>query len=469
MNTRLLVEHPQGYEHERAYILEVMLADFLGLEYVAVCANRRDIRITLDGANDGKQLVSADSLFQTPAEQWLTPASMPSADEPMYWSSRAILPDAGVLPDTLPVMYHDPSLADCISSESISISLDLFGSAFFMLTRYEELVVRDRDEHGRFSAGSSFSARAGMLERPIVNEYLEVLWAGLARLWPQLARKQRSHRVSLSHDVDWPLCTAGRPARKAVRTIAGDVMTRKSPGLALQRSLSHVQTLRGCPDSDLCNTFGFIMDTNERHGIATAFYFITDHSGGEIDGNYSLSDRWVRKLMLRMHERGHEVGLHPSYETFRNPVQTQYEFDRLRAAANCLGIRQEQWGGRQHFLRWECPTTWRNWADAGLDYDSTLGYSDHAGFRCGTCYDFPVFDLQTREQLRLREHPLIAMEVTLTGYMGLSWVASLQKIMELDATCRRYQGEFTLLWHNNMLVTDVEKRTYSAVIEGLAQ
>jgi hypothetical protein len=467
MSYRLRIEHPPGYEQERSYIFHVILSDFLGLEYRTTCQDRRDVRVTLDGQDDGKELVCADGLFQTAADRWLTPASLPEPGNPLTVRPSSLVPDADLL-HPVPAIYRDPQLADFATDSAITTSLDVFGSAFFMLSRYEEVVVRDRDSHERFASASSYAGKTGLIERPIVNEYLELLWAMIARLWPEIRRKQRTHRISLSHDVDWPLCTAGRPAHKAARTIVADVLARKSPGLAVRRSLSYLQSLRGSPGTDLCNTFDFIMDTNERHRVSTAFYFIAGRTAGEIDGCYSLDDRWIKSLMSGIHERGHEIGLHPSYETFRDPVQTRKEFEILRAATDSLGIEQERWGGRQHFLRWENPTTWRAWETAGLDYDSTLGFSDQAGFRCGVCYDFPVFDLIDRKQLNLREHPLLAMEVTLTGYMGLSWEDAVQQILELGRTCRRYAGEMTLLWHNNYLVTPAERRAYEAALEGLA-
>lgn len=468
MTTRLLVEHPAGYEPERAWILDVVLGEFLGLAFDAVQADRRDVRITLAGDPQDHQLIVADALFQTPEIQWLTERSLPGLPGIDEFDADIVLPWSRLAAPVVPVIYRDPALDDVVGDGSITLSLDIFGSAFFMLSRYEEVVTRARDQHQRFTSDNAFSGLAGVLDRPIINEYLEILWSALSRLWPALERKQRRHRVWLSHDVDWPLGTAGRPLTRAARTIAGDVISRGSPGLALRRGISHLRTLRGNTDADLNNTFDFIMNLNERHGFATAFYFISEQSAGEIDGVYSLDDPWIRNLMTHIHERGHEIGLHPSYRTFDNPARTRREFGRLRKVASELGIEQPRWGGRQHFLRWEAPTTWQNWEDAGLDYDSTLGFSDRAGFRCGVCYDFPVFNLHTRERLNLREHPLIAMEVTLTGYMGLSWEAAADAIVDLNETCRRYDGEFTLLWHNNNLVTGEEKRTYAAVLERLA-
>ena len=50
-------------------------------------------------------------------------------------------------------------------------------------------------------------------------------------------------------------------------------------------------------------------------------------------------------------------GFHPGYGTFRDPAELRRQFERLVAACAEEGIRQEAWGGRQHFLQWE-PATW---------------------------------------------------------------------------------------------------------------
>jgi len=111
---------------------------------------------------------------------------------------------------------------------------------------------------------------------------------------------------------------------------------------------------------------------------------------------------------------------HPNYKPYQSLQQTKLEFKKLLKICEEEGIKQDQWGGRQHYLRWKLPITWRNWADAGLNYDSTLSFADHAGFRCGICYEYPVYDLKQRKQLKLTERPLIVMEDSVLGeqYMG---------------------------------------------------
>ena len=283
-----------------------------------------------------------------------------------------------------------------------------------------------------------------------------------------MQRKLRKYRVMLSHDVDHPLSVANKPWPAVLRNAGGDLLRRKDFRLATQRLYARLASYRGSFDADPCNTFDFIMETSERHGLQDAFYFITDHSAGAIDGDYSIGMPWVRGLMRRIHARGHEIGLHPSYNTFRDAAQTRREFVRLLEVAEEEGIKQNQWGGRQHYLRWEASTTWQNWADAGLSYDSTLSFADHAGFRCGVCYEFPTFNLPKRQRLNLYERPLIVMDASLFGkeYMQLAPQAALRKISALAKACQDYNGQFTLLWHNSMLLTGSQKRLYREVVEG---
>lgn len=464
----LCVYHPPTCLPERRYIYDVLLRGFLGLDYCMQAHVGAHVRITLQGDPYDTSLLVADVLFQTPPDQWLTAASLPR--QPLAWWDSSCFPGTiqGV-PRKVPIIYGRAGAGSALYTETeggAALGLDIFGSAFFMLTRYEELVKPARDRHGRFPAGVALAFQERFLERPIVNEYLEILWGALTRLWPALQRKSRHYRVLLSHDVDRPHCTLGRVWFYALRSSVADIVIRRDVALSLRRLHFHLRSRRGLVDGDPCDTFDFIMSLSEKHGRQSAFYFIADRSAGAIDGNYRLEDPWIRCLLRRIHERGHEVGLHPSYNTYRDPAQTRHEFHRLVQVLAAEGIHQQEWGGRQHYLRWENPTTWQNWADAGPAYDSTLSFADHVGFRCGICYEYSVFNLRTRQRLNLRERPLIVMEGTLFD-MGLSWEASCAKIVELSRVCKQFGGDFTLLWHNSSLMSRHEKYWYSVVCASL--
>ena len=176
-------------------------------------------------------------------------------------------------------------------------------------------------------------------------------------LWPKLERRARSYRLILSHDVDVPLWSLPTDPRHLIRNLGADLLKRRSVALAARRGLSYL----GRKKIDPANTFDWLMDLSERAGVKSAFYFIAARSAGEIDGHYNLDMAFVRNLLKRIHERGHEIGLHPSYNTFEDVQQMKLEFHKLLAVLAEEGIEQARFGGRQHYLRWRAPTTWQNW------------------------------------------------------------------------------------------------------------
>ena len=113
------------------------------------------------------------------------------------------------------------------------------------------------------------------------------------------------------------------------------------------------------------------------------------------------------------------------------------------------------------------PTTFDNLDSAHIDYDSTLSYADAAGFRCGVCYEYLVFNILTRRCLNLRERPLLIMECTVIDerYMNLGTGEKAFSLMKsIKDICRKFNGDFTILWHNTRFVDQQEQQLYRKVL-----
>jgi hypothetical protein len=467
----LVVKHPAGRSPERQYIFDVIIGEYLGLDYVSEIEDREDV--SLSAAGSGTEVCMPDIFFKTPREDWLRPQSLAAMivrDQEVPDELRTCL---GANIDTIPVIYgaaKGVTLMNSPDARRINLDIDIFGSAFFMLSRYEEACLSDRDSHGRFPAASAVAVKAGIIERPVVDEYVEILWACLTKLNPGLVRKSREYRAMLSHDVDRLFDTRGLSMPAVLRNAMGDITRRRDVGLALRRVRSGLLSGPDDYSREPCNTFEFIMDCSEHFGFRSAFYFIASQNGGGRNGDYTVDLPWVMHLIGQIHGRGHEIGLHASYDSMEQPDLIAEELALLRAVAAGVDARQDQWGGRQHYLRWAVPATWQAWNDAGLVYDSTLGFPEVPGFRCGTCFEYPVFNLQSRQKLELRERPLIVMETSLFSscYMGLSGRRALEKIVQLSDVCRRFGGQFTMLWHNDNLVTRHQKALYREVVDAIS-
>jgi hypothetical protein len=151
----------------------------------------------------------------------------------------------------------------------------------------------------------------------------------------------------------------------------------------------------------------------------------------------------ARECFAQLRRRGWEIGFHPSYNTLDDQALWLKEKERLEVACG-MAVR----GGRQHYLRFRVPDTWRIWERAGLAYDSTAGYADVEGFRCGTCRPFRPFDVEQNRILDLEERPLLAMDSTFRSYRCCSPEETVRRLGLMAGKCRLMEGEFVFLWHN---------------------
>lgn len=390
-------------------------------------------------------------------DDYLKPASLPQTTLKKY--------------DDLPVIYSGHGDFEDWGRECenlIETNIDIIAAAFFMLSRYEEVVLDTKDWHNRFPATASLAYTEGFLDRPIVNEYIQLLWDWIKSLEPELTRKallwpsDKDFAICLTHDVDNLI----RYRLRSIVKVAFDIVkphllpkTKETTPSDEQR-LSALRRL-GVKDvlhlmcdwikvilklkKDPCDTFDYILDMEREYGFKSSFYFMT--GGNSIfDNRYSINEPRVVKLIRQIEDREDEVGLHGSYNSYNNLEQMLLEKGRLDKV-----VSSEDYGCRQHYLRWKTPTTWRTQEKAGLLYDTTLSFTDHAGFRCGICLPFPPFDLEENRRLNIWELPLTVMEESLRGYsyQNLSPEETYQAIIRYIDTARRLGGVFVLLWHNS--------------------
>jgi hypothetical protein len=153
--------------------------------------------------------------------------------------------------------------------------------------------------------------------------------------------------------------------------------------------------------------------------------------------------RLFKKRINDIKNRGHLIGLHPSYNSYNDPAILLSEKTKLESITS-LEIKDV----RQHYLRLEMPKTLVNQDKCGFKSDSSLGFVEDVGFRCGICNEFPIFDFLSSRQLELSEKPLIAMEGSLIKYKKSSPENALYELTHIIDVVKKFKGEFIFLWHN---------------------
>ncbi|MDC0994014.1 polysaccharide deacetylase family protein, partial [bacterium] len=356
---------------------------------------------------------------------------------------------------TIPVLYGQPHSSEykglVKNNDHIHLNLDIFGSAFFMLSRYEELITKERDNHNRFPAWASVAHKAGFLERPLVDEYLEILWQTLIQSWPDLERKSLKSQTFVSCDVDQPYDCTVKTLPRLLKTCAGDLFNRKCPFEMVKRINRYVFNKLGLYQFDRNYTFDWYMDVSEKADLKAAFYFIPSSKEPQ-NGCYEITDKRIIKLMQKIDARGHEIGVHGSYQTYQDKLKMARQKELVGKVLERAGIKQIIKGNRQHYLRWDSAFTADYLDAAGFEYDTTGSYADRPGFRYGTSKEFRMWGWQSQSKLKIKQRPLIVMECSVLDdtYMGLGCGRDSELFMKnLALASQKYGGNFAILWHNS--------------------
>lgn len=347
----------------------------------------------------------------------------------------------------VPLLFGEP-VAYAEEGEWV-VHADLVASAYFLLTRYEELIRREvRDDHGRFPGRESLPFRAGFLHRPIVDEYAALLRKWLGAVGVCLADPPRKIRkIHLTHDVDAPW--AWPTFRSAVRAAASSVFAR--PARCWVPLLSYWGLAENRDPHD-CFQWMLEQDAALRDSPGVpqveSTYFLLAGGGGPHDGSDYLNDGRMEKLIGKIKGGGASIGLHGSYAAGIDPGRLPAEKARLERAAGCPCR-----SNRHHFLASREPEDLAALEAAGIADDFTMGYADMAGFRLGTCRPVPWFDPVARRRTSLTLHPMTIMECTLDrkNYMNLDYERAKSVCYALLAEVRKHNGEAVLLWHNTEL------------------
>lgn len=447
---RLVIKMHRSYEPERSYICSIVFGEFLGLDFSIQWTDEKKQFYGIQYQD--RSLQFADILFSTPAHEWLLESSSP------HLPLRRAHDLNGSNGKDTPVVYGSQEDPDSFSLSQI----DFLGSMFFMLTRYEEMYSTAVDSFGRYDFKQSIFYKENLLKRCLVNEYLELLKQELLRIAPSLKFKPHSFRVSLSHDVDVPI-TFDAPLVDTFKKGIGDLYYRKDARLLARRISGRFwHAFSGNFDLDPNYNFRFIMDEEEKVGLRGLFNFIPMPGTEPIDSRYELNSAVIQGLLKGMHDRGFEIGFHPSYYSFKNLERTQSELDHLNILLQSIGIPPVR-RGRHHFLRWSNPETWKIWNDLGMTEDGSVGYGLTNGFRAGCCYKYSVFDLANRRHLPLIEEPLIFMDVN----SDVNDEKTLDEIKYFKDVCKSFHGNYSVLYHNDYIISRFQKQLFQDILKVL--
>lgn len=365
----------------------------------------------------------------------------------------------------MPFLYGEPIVE--YKDGKIIIYADLIASAYFLISRYEEILRPGiRDIHGRFPGKESLPYRAGFIDRPIIDEYGKYLRCALRKTRVMLDEVKPSFgAIYLTHDIDHPWEYFN--LKGAIRGIFG--ILKRERRIDIYPLLNYF----GIVEKDPNYTFSEIIKLDLRvrqkyNDKCKVIYFVK--SGGNFklaDGNLYVHTNACKKLLEKLKSTGAILGYHSSYEAGIYPDLMINELKKLE-----LVVGEKIRYNRNHYLNSREPRDFRKLIEIGITDDFTMGYADVAGFRLGTSRCVHWIDPKRMELTNLRLHPLIIMDRSLTAdtYMGLSEEEALKYAYKLINQIYKHNGDLSLLWHNTSLINNHDnknRKLYENIIEYL--
>lgn len=209
------------------------------------------------------------------------------------------------------------------------------------------------------------------------------------------------------------------------------------------------KSLRGIPKiicnrilrKDRWDNIGEILRLEEKHRIQSAFFWLTargklqTESQSSIDhADYDIDSKEIKAWWSHIEKSGSINGLHKS-------AFSQSITDEIKALPHPVSIN------RNHFLKARFPHHYHQIEKAQLNWDSTLGFAEHIGFRNSYGRPFRPYHLAKNRPFTFHEIPLHIMDTSLIHYMDIEKNEIIPRILhfiEKNST----HSVITILLHN---------------------
>jgi hypothetical protein len=341
----------------------------------------------------------------------------------------------------LPIIYSGHGRFDGEVKQSqnlIETNIDIIASSFFMVSRYEEVISEVKDEHDRFPARASLAYREGFLERPVVNEYIDLLWDWIKILKPALKRQpfwpeNKDFAVCLTHDVDR---LQKFNFKRAILSIVKYMLGKSSFGV-LKQAIGYL-----IKHKDPFSTFSKIVEMEKIYDFNSTFFFLTKIED-PITQRYDINQKNILREIKGLEQIGWEVGLHGSYSVHDNSENLVEEYNKLNAIiSNVDSIRM-------HYLRFGIKDTVNILEQSGITCDCSIGFPYDAGFRSGIAFPYYFYDFNNEKKSSIIEIPLVFQEPAIQQFMPSYTDKAIEKINSLLDMVKKYNGCVSVLWHND--------------------
>lgn len=318
--------------------------------------------------------------------------------------------------------------------EVSALPFDIFAASFFIVSRYEEYLHKDKSELA-FEAKDSFQFKWRVLNRPIIDEWALILKNMLRKKYPSFKffQKKFVHQPTINFTLKPDIPSGFLPKTKF---IFSSVFNKKQHflstlfddltglGVAAEEVVNSLEKLKVQP----IYFINFIEDAKNRLTYENSSLFLKDKPIGLLrpcTSDKEKSSFLKADLTKIKHIQNSAVNL----------VSQQLEVLKL-------------------------PSCYLHLLSAGITSDYSMGYANHVGFRAGTCTPFSWYDLQLEKVTPLNVKSY-AISDTAIHYQSVSEAA--KTINDFIDAIKLVDGYFYSSWQLKSLSENVKFKKWKAI------
>lgn len=414
------------------YTFNLMLTDLLSLNY---------------------EFTSDTAKFEAHQGPKFSYARKPLGNE-LFFESARLLFESTLRHQPLSVVQQG-NIQGFYPTAKAALPFDIFASAFFMVSRYDEYFTFKPDKYNRYRASQSISYKLGILKKPVVNYYALALEELLLEKFPQLITKRHPFKYIATVDVDMAYSYLHKGFKRGAGGFIRSLMF--SDFKDIRRRLSVF--VGRCKDP--FDSFEYIFKVLNKFHIPTQFFFLLGNPS-RFDKNIVHTNPAFRQLIKDVADKC-DVGIHLSFKSHLSSDLMKEEIERLE---EITGKKITE--NRFHYLRFTLPRSYNRLIKLGITDDHSMGYAPHAGFRAGICTPHYFFNLEANEVTTLKVHPIAFMDTTFAHYKKDIPADALEKIQEIMDYVKETGGTCVGLWHNSSFSEIAEWKGWKHVFESTA-
>jgi len=316
------------------------------------------------------------------------------------------------------------------------LSFDFLSMAFYLISRYEEYLPFESDNHDRFVANQSHAFKYGFLQKPLVDQWLTFINDQLVERFQFTPVKSLNYTFIPTIDVDFGWAYLHKSSWRNLGGALKDLLKGQFGDLSTRLAVLKDR------EPDPYYKFDFLNQLHQRNHC-NAIYFILFGAYGHFDKNTAPEHPAMRKLVQQISDNN-QIGIHPSYTSNSDINQLKKEITDLAIVSN-----QDIKRSRQHFLKLTLPETYQQLLSLGVRADYTMGYAEALGFRASTCHPFPWYNLKDEKETELTIFPFQVMDVSLKNYLGLTPETALESCRQIVEEVKAVNGTLISIWHNS--------------------